>query len=112
MQVIDGSTIIINQNNHSPKQIVVNNQNVSSDIFDTIFSQFGSIFNANLINHFSSNFASNFNDTFFDQVQNIIENNQHVIKKHSNGPVEDKSLSKLKRFQILINIVKKVKMGK
>ena len=76
LQDIDGSTIIINQNNSSPMQIVVNNQNVSSDVFDPIFSQFGSIFNDNFINNFSSNFASNFNGNFFDQVQSIIENNQ------------------------------------
>ena len=109
---IDGSTIIINQNNNSPMQIVVNNQNVSSDVFDPIFSQFGAIFNDNFINNFSSNFASNFNGDFFDQVQSIIENNEQENKKHSNGPTEDKSLNKLKRFQLTNKYCKKGKNGK
>ena len=112
LQDIDGSTIIINQNNNSPTQIVVNNQNVSSDVFDPIFSQFGAIFNDNFINNFSSNFASNFNGNFFDQVQSIIESNQHENEEHSNGPVEDKSLNKLKRFQLTNKYCKKGKNGK
>jgi hypothetical protein len=112
LQDIDGSTIIINQNNSSPMQIVVNNQNVSSDVFDPIFSQFGSIFNDNFINNFSSNFASNFNGNFFDQVQSIIENNQQENEKHSHGPTEDKSLNKLKRFQLTNKYCKKGKNGK
>ncbi len=74
--------------------IVVNNQNISRDIFDPIFSQFGSIFNENFVNNFSSNFASNFDGNFFDQVQSIVENNQQESSKH--GPTTDKSLNKLK----------------
>ena len=109
---IDGSTIIINQNNNNPVQIVVNNQNVSSDIFDPIFSSFGSIFNDNFINNFSSNFASNFNGDFFDQVQSIIESNQQESTKHKSGPTEDKSLKKLKRFQLTNKYCKKGKNGK
>ena len=112
MRNIDGSTIIINQNNQNPIQIVVNNQNVSSDIFDPIFSSFGSIFNDNFINNFSSNFASNFNGDFFEQVQTILENNQQESKTHSNGPTEDKSLKKLKRFQLTNKYCKKGKNGK
>ncbi len=112
MRNIDGSTIIINQNDQNPVQILVNNQNVSSDIFDPIFSSFGSIFNDNFINNFSSNFASNFNGDFFDQVQTILENNQHESEKHSSGPTEDKSLKKLKRFQLTNKYCKKGKNGK
>ena len=93
-------------------QIVVNNQNVSSDVFDPIFSQFGSIFNDNFINNFSSNFASNFNGNFFDQVQSIIESNQQENEKYSNGPTADKSLNKLKRFQLTNKYCKKGKNGK
>ena len=110
LQNVDGSTIIINQNNNSPMQIVVNNQNVSSEVFDPIFSQFGSIFNDNFVNNFSSNFASNFNGDFFDQVQSIIENNQQESAKH--GPTEDKNLKKLKRFQLTSKYCKKGKNGK
>ena len=33
LENIDGSTIIINQNNNTPMQIVVNNQNASRDVF-------------------------------------------------------------------------------
>ena len=112
LQDINGSTIIINQNHSTPMQIVVNNQNVSRDVFDPIFSQFGSIFNDNFVNNFSSNFASNFNGNFFDQVQNIIESNQQESAKHSNGPTEDKSLNKLKRFQLTSKYCKKGKNGK
>lgn len=112
LENIDGSTIIINQNNNTPMQIVVNNQNVSRDVFDPIFSQFGSIFNDNFVNNFSSNFASNFNGDFFDQVQAILENNQQESSKHSNGPTEDKSLNKLKRFQLTNKYCKKGKNGK
>ena len=112
LQGIDGSTIIINQNNSTPMQIVVNNQNVSRDVFDPVFSQFGSIFNDNFVNNFSSNFASNFNGNFFDQVQSIIESNQQETSKHSNGPTEDKSLNKLKRFQLTSKYCKKGKNGK
>ena len=50
LENIDGSTIIINQNNSRPMQIIVNNQNVSKEVFDPIFSQFGSIFNDNFVN--------------------------------------------------------------
>ena len=71
LEDIDGSIIIINQNNSTPMQIVVNNQHISRDVFDPIFSQFGSIFNDNFFNNYSSNFASNFNGNFFDQVKNI-----------------------------------------
>ena len=110
LENIDGSTIIINQNNNSPMQIVVNNQNVSRDVFDPIFSQFGSIFNDNFVNNFSSNFASNFNGDFFDQVQSIIENNQQKSAKH--GPTEDKNLKRLKRFQLTNKYCKKGKNGK
>ena len=112
MKNIDGSTIIINQSNENPVQIVINNQQVSSDIFDPIFSSFGSIFNENFVNNFSSNFASNFNGDFFDQVQTILENNQQESEKHSNGPTEDKSLKKLKRFQLTNKYCKKGKNGK
>ena len=109
---IDGSTIIINQNNSNPMQVIVNNQSVSSDIFDPIFSQFGSLFNDNFVNNFSSNFASNFNGDFFEQVQTILENNQQESEKHSHGPTEDKSLNKLKRFQLTNKYCKKGKNGK
>lgn len=112
LENIDGSTIIINQNNSRPMQVIVNNQNVSREVFDPIFSQFGSIFNENFVNNFSSNFASNFNGDFFDQVQSILDNNQEESSKHSNGPVEDKSLSKLKRFQLTNKYCKKGKNGK
>ena len=110
LQNIDGSTIIINQNNSSPMQIVVNNQNVSRDIFDPIFSQFGSIFNENFVNNYSSNFASNFDGDFFDQVQSIVESNQQESSKHS--PTADKNLNKLKRFQLTSKYCKKGKNGK
>ena len=113
LEDIDGSTIIINNNNdNSPLKIVVNRQNVSSDIFDPIFSSFGSIFNESFVNNFSSNFASNFNGDFFDQVQSIIENNQQQASKHSTGPTEDKSLNKLKRFNLTNKYCKKGKNGK
>lgn len=113
LEDIDGSTIIINNNNdNSPLKIVVNRQNVSSDIFDPIFSSFGSIFNESFVNNFSSNFASNFNGDFFDQVQTIIENNQQQASKHSTGPTEDKSLNKLKRFNLTNKYCKKGKNGK
>ena len=112
MSNIDGSTIIINNCDNNPVQIVVNNQDVSSDIFDPIFSSFGSIFNDNFINNFSSNFASNFNGDFFDQVQTILENNQQESEKHSNAPTENKSLKKLKRFQLTNKYCKKGKNGK
>ena len=112
LENIDGSTIIINQNNSRPMQIIVNNQNVSKEVFDPIFSQFGSIFNDNFVNNFSSNFASNFDGDFFDQVQAIIDNNQQESEKHGHGPTEDKSLNKLKRFQLTNKYCKKGKNGK
>ena len=37
--------------------VIVNRQNVSSDIFDPIFSSFGALFNDSFVNNFSSNFA-------------------------------------------------------
>jgi len=109
IQNIDGSTIIINQSNNSPMQIVVNNQNVSNEVFDPIFSQFGAIFDDNFANNFSSNFASNFDGNFFDEVQRIVENNQ---QETSNGPTKDKTLSKLKRFNLTSKYCKKGKNGK
>jgi len=113
LENIDGSTIIINNDNqNTPLKIVVNRQNVSSDIFDPIFSSFGSIFNESFVNNFSSNFASNFNGNFFDQVQTIMENNQQQASKHSTGPTEDKSLKKLKRFSLTNKYCKKGKNGK
>ena len=112
LEDIDGSTIIINNNDSSPLKIVVNRQNVSSDIFDPIFSSFGALFNDSFVNNFSSNFASNFNGDFFEQVQSIMESNQQQVSKHSNAPTKDKSLNKLKRFNLTNKYCKKGKNGK
>ena len=74
----DGETIMVNHSGNNHTKVVLNNKEISTDVFDPIFNSFGSIFNDNFVNNFMQNFSSfstNDND-YFEEIQNMVNNNQ------------------------------------
>ena len=111
---LDGATIVVNHDGNNQTQVVVNNKEIATDVFDPIFNSFGSIFNDDFVNNVMQNFASfstNDND-YFEEIQNMVNNNQQYALENGSEPVKDKTLSKLKKFKLTSKYCKKDKNGK
>ena len=108
---LEGTTIFVNHSNNNTK-VVVNNKEVNTDIFDPIFNQFGSIFNDNFVNNFMQNFSSSNGDNYYEEVQNIVNDNQQYGIENNVEPVQEDILSKLKKFKLTKKYCKKDKKGK
>ena len=70
-------------NNHT--KVVLNNKEIITDVFNPIFNSFGSIFNDN-------------DNDYFEEIQNMVNNNQQYALENGSEPVKDKTLSKLKNL--------------
>ena len=105
---------MVNHSGNNHTKVVLNNKEISTDVFDPIFNSFGSIFNDNFVNNFMQNFSSfstNDND-YFEEIQNMVNNNQQYALENGSEPVKDKTLSKLKKFKLTSKYCKKDKNGK
>jgi hypothetical protein len=109
-----------NQNNNNNMNIFIQSpfmgrisrHNVTEDIFDPIFANFGMSFNNFFQDNFASNFASNFGgeDIFRDTFYNI--RNERAQQESSHPPTSQSALKKLKRFKMNEKYCKKDKSGK
>ena len=114
--IMNITPIIISSDGEArPYHIVVQNQNVSQNIFDPLFLAFGAMFDNNFRNNFSSNFRSNFRGNFLSEIIRILERNQEEAARKAHPPTSESALKKLKRFPLREkywkNIVKKTKKG-
>lgn len=111
---LDGATIVVNHNGNNTTKVVVNNKEIETEVFDPIFNSFGSIFNDNFVNNFMQNFTSfsSSSDNYFEDIQNMVNNNQQYAIKNGSEPVKDKTLSRLKKFKLTSKYCKKDKNGK
>ena len=53
-----------------------------------------------------SSFSTNDND-YFEEIQNMVNNNQQYALENGSEPVKDKTLSKLKKFKLTSKYCKK-----
>ena len=104
--------IISSDGEARPYHIVVQNQNVSQNIFDPLFLAFGAMFDNNFRNNFSSNFRSNFRGNFLSEIIRILERNQEEAARKAHPPASESALKKLKRFPLSEKYCKKDKKGK
>ena len=111
---LDGTTIVVNHNGDNNTKVVVNNKEINTEVFDPIFNSFGSIFNDDFVNNFMQNFSSNStsNNNYFEEVQNLVNNNQQYALENGSEPIKDNTLSKLKKFKLTSKYCKKDKNGK
>ena len=108
---LEGGTIIINHDINSNTKVIINNKEVSTDIFDPIFNSLGAIFNDDFANNFLQNFSSS-NGNYYENVQNIVNDNQQYGIENNIKPVKEDVLSKLKKFKLTKKYCKKDKKGK
>ena len=92
--------LFANNGNRNPFRIVVQRQNVPHDVFDPMFSNFGSIFNGNFQDNFSSNFRSNYRGNFLNEIINILEQNRAESRRRAHPPTSKENLNKLKKFDM------------
>ena len=104
--------IISSEGEVRPYHIVVQNQNVSQNVFDPLFLGFGAMFDNNFRNNFSSNFRSNFRGNFLMEIIRILERNQEEAARKAHPPASESALKKLKRFPLSEKYCKKDKKGK
>ena len=111
--IMNITPIIISSDGEArPYHIVVQNQNVSQNIFDPLFLAFGAMFDNNFRNNFSSNFRSNFRGNFLSEIIRILERNQEEAARKAHPPTSESALKKLKRFPLSEKYCKKDKKGK
>ena len=72
---LEGNKIIVNDDINNNTKVIINNKEVSRDIFDPIFNSFGLIFNDEFANNFLQNFPSS-NGNYYENMQNIANDNQ------------------------------------
>ena len=105
---LEGNKIIVNDYINNNIKVIINNKEVSRDIFDPIFNSFGLIFNDEFANNFLQNFPSS-NGNYYENMQNIANDNQQYDIENNIKPVKEDVLSKLKKFKLTKNIAKKIK---
>jgi hypothetical protein len=108
---LEGGTIIVNHDINNNTKVIINNKEVSTDIFDPIFNSFGAIFNDDFANNFLQNFSSS-NGNYYEEVQNIVNDNEQYGIENNVKPVQEDVLSKLKKFKLTKKYCKKDKKGK
>ena len=108
---LEGGTIIVNHDINSNTKVIINNKEVSTDIFDPIFNSFGAIFNDDFANNFLQNFSSS-NGNYYENVQNTVNDNQQYGIENNIKPAKEDVLSKLKKFKLTKKYCKKDKKGK
>ena len=113
MSDFEGANIIVNHDaNNNTSSVTVNNKEIYTEVFDPIFNSFGQIFGDDFVNNFLQNFSSTLGDNYFEDIQNIVNNNQQYATKNKTGPVKDDILNKLKKFKLTKKYCKKGKDGK
>ena len=108
---LEGTTICVNSSNLKTK-VLVNNKEVNTDVFDPIFKSFGVLFNDDFVNNFMQNFSSSNGDNYYEEVQNIVNDNQQYGIENDVEPVQEDILQKLKKFKLTKKYCKKDKKGK
>ena len=108
---LEGNKIIVNDDINNNIKVIINNKEVSRDIFDPIFNSFGLIFNDEFANNFLQNFPSS-NGNYYENMQNIANDNQQYDIENNIKPVKEDVLSKLKKSKLTKKYCKKDKKGK
>ena len=111
LSALGGTTICVNSSNFETK-VLVNNKEVDTDVFDPIFNSFGVIFDDNFVNNFLQNFQSSNEDNYYEEVQNIVNDNQQYGDENEVKPVKKDVLKKLKKFKLTEKYCKNDKKGK
>ena len=104
-----GNQFFMNGNN--PFRVVIQRQNVPNEIFDPVFTTFGSMFNGTFQDNFSSNFSSNFRGNFLNEMLRILNNNRAEARRNAHPPTSEENLKKLKTFNMNEKYCKKDKDG-
>ena len=104
-----GNQFFMSGNN--PFRVVIQRQNVPNDIFDPVFTTFGSMFNGAFQDNFSSNFSSNFRGNFLNEMLRILNNNRAEARRNAHPPTSEENLKKLKVFNMNEKYCKKDKDG-
>ena len=106
-----GTTIVVNSSNLK-SQVLVNNEEIDTDVFDPIFNSFGVIFDDNFVNNFLQNFQSSNGENYHEEIQNLINDNQQYGIENDVKPVKKNVLKKLKKFKLTEKYCKKDKKEK